>query len=591
MNGRGSPGPREPCATSASPPSSGKPNPPPPIPTCHAPHTPPRLAPCRIPPPGLRGFVQRVRVRPVSRRCACALRWARCRRRALGGVHPGLPLARGTGGAARLSLDLGRLLVRRRPRVRGGPPLGRSRRRGGCGHQHRDPARVRGQAERAPGPGPGPPPRDLGLRKRGSGDADRAPLCPSHPPPRRRRDELSADHGLRRGGRRGARGALRRGHRPGGPRRGRPRGLRPGPRCQLEPREPHHQHPGLRRGPGPRRGAGPRLRARTQGRGRPRGREALSRPRRHPGRLAPDPPRGGRGPGSPRRGGVRPLPGSHRRGDRRDHDGPRLHARGAGPGCAPGHAFSGVHDRHPPGGPGVRGRGLHRRPPHGRHHRGLRGRRGRGPCLRGGGRRPPDPCQCSRGHRRRGRRRRVRTDSGGAGGRFGAPPPSGEGPGRPPPGAERLAGAAPRSRRHRGPPPDGRRRGGASHDAGPGPGCAPPARPGAAPQGRFGDLGRGDQSHGRAGIRRGPGRSPSGDRGARSRGPRYTRSDLRRAARAHRRGGPPGAVGLPSSAGRGRVRGAPRGLPRLRGEGGARGAHGARFPGKSLPARRRAVSG
>ena len=90
---------------------------------------------------------------------------------------------------------------------------------------------------------------------------------------------------------------------------------------QHEPAEPGHRHPLVRRGRRARRATRRRIRPRAAACGRRGVRQALPRPRRHVGRLAPRA-SGGR---VDRRSRTRAVPRGHRRGRAVDHD--RAHRR------------------------------------------------------------------------------------------------------------------------------------------------------------------------------------------------------------------------------------------------------------------------
>ena len=102
----------------------------------------------------------------------------------------------------------------------------------------------------------------------------------------RGRDEVSARDGVWRGRRRAARVRSRARHRARGTRARRARRLRAGGRRQHEPAQSGDQHSIVRRGSGARRRADGRVRARAAAGRHARDAEALSRARRHRGRLA-----------------------------------------------------------------------------------------------------------------------------------------------------------------------------------------------------------------------------------------------------------------------------------------------------------------
>ena len=197
-----------------------------------------------------------------------------------------------------------------------------------------------------------------GFRERGSGDARQPLLRASHPAPAGRRHQLPAHDGLRRHRRPGLRPRVRAHHGGGGARARRAPELRPGSRRQLQSREPHHQHPCLRRGPGGGGAAGDGVhRGCARGRRAHHG-EALSGSRRHPHRLAHRAPDRHRGQGAPGGDGAGALPAGRvgRRG--RGDDGSRRGARHPGERCA-GDAVALLPHGAPARGHGVRWPDLH----------------------------------------------------------------------------------------------------------------------------------------------------------------------------------------------------------------------------------------
>ena len=209
--------------------------------------------------------------------------------------------------------------------------------------------------------------------------------------------------GLRRHRRPGVRVRVRAHHGGGGAGARRPPELRPGPRRQFQSREPHHQHPSLRRGPGGGGGARSGVHRGCARRGRAHHRQALSGSRRHPHRLAHRAPGGGCGQGAAGGDGTGAVPAGRVRRRGRGDDRPRRGARHPGRRRA-GDALALLPDRTPARGHGVRRPGLHRCPADGRHLARIRRGRGGGAGAGSGLRRAPRTRGCGRGHRRGGGR-------------------------------------------------------------------------------------------------------------------------------------------------------------------------------------------